>query len=173
MLRRPADTALSQWWRNSHILLVLAIVCSVNFLDVDLWMSDAKISWRSLKRVHVPIVIIYTKWTWLVFINETTPHISCLLCFNVVGLNCFERKCECEVKFDAWRNTKIISVCIVFQPESISSQQWYSLQPSRYSPCICIVLAPPVLSLLSSEHNNYKSARIHAHTQGDSKISIH
>jgi hypothetical protein len=86
----------------------------------------------------------------------------CLLCFNVVGLNCFERKCECKVKFDIWRNTKIISVCIVFQPESISSQQRYSLQPSRYSPCICIVLAPLVLSLLSSEHNNHKSARIHA-----------
>lgn len=110
---RPFDTSLShRWGRNSHILL--AIVCAVNFQDVDLWMSNAKISWRSLKRVHVPIVIIHTKWTWLVFINETTPQISCLLCFNVVGLNCYERKCQYEVTFDIWRNTKIISVCLVF-----------------------------------------------------------
>jgi hypothetical protein len=119
-----------------------AIVCAVNFVDVDLWMSDAKMSWRNLKRAHVPIVIIYTKWTWLVFINEATPQISCLLCFNVVGLNCFERKCQYEVTFDILRNTKIISVCLVFHPESISSQQRYSLQPSRYSPSVCIVQTP-------------------------------
>jgi hypothetical protein len=62
-----------------------------------------------------------------VFINETTPHICCLLYFNVVGLRCFERKCKYEFTFDirVWRNTKIISVCLVFQPESISSQQRY------------------------------------------------
>jgi len=30
--------------------MLLAIVCAVNFLDVDLWMTDAKISWRSLKK---------------------------------------------------------------------------------------------------------------------------
>jgi hypothetical protein len=78
---RPSDTALSHWWGRNHILLVLAVVCSVNFLDLDLRMSDAKISWRSLKRVHVPIVIIYTKWSWLVFINETTTQISLSLVF--------------------------------------------------------------------------------------------
>ena len=61
-------------------------------------------------------IIIYTNKVNLVFFNDTTPQISFLLCFNVVGLNCFERKCEYEFKFGIWRNTKIISICLVFQP---------------------------------------------------------
>jgi len=44
-------------------------------------------------------IIIYTNKVNLVFFNDTTPQISFLLCFNVVGLNCFERKCEYEFKF--------------------------------------------------------------------------
>ena len=108
-----------------------------------------KISWRSRKRVHVPIVIIYTKWTGLVFVNETTPQISCLLCFSVVGLNCFERKYEYEVTFDIWRNTKIISVCLVFQPADYfqpTAIQFAALPLfTMYicctgSPCSCVII---------------------------------
>jgi hypothetical protein len=63
---------------------------------------------------------------------------------------------------DIWHNTKTISICLVFQCESFSSQRRYCLLPSRYSPCTYTLVAPAVLSLLQSEHDSYTSVRTHA-----------